>query len=49
MRQMLEAASERGEQYLKERAVEAETKIQRTRQRSLGNIEHARRIRESFI
>ena len=49
MRQMLEAASERGERYLKERAVEAETKIQRTRQRSLGNIEHARRIRESFI
>ena len=49
MRQMLEAASERGERYLNERAVEAETKIQRTRQRSLGNIEHARRIRESFI
>ena len=49
MRQMLEAASERGERYLIERAVEAEKKIQRTRQRSLGNIEQARRIRESFI
>ena len=48
MKAMLAAAAQRGEAYLKERAIEAEKKIERTRQRSRGNIEQARRIREAF-
>ena len=48
MRQMLAAAAKRGEMYTMERAVEAEKKIERTRQRSQGNIEQAHKIRESF-
>ena len=48
MRRMLDQASERAEKYLKELAVEAEKKMEQTRQRSLGNTEQATKIRESF-
>ncbi len=48
MRSMLAAAAERGERYLQARAVETEKKIEMTRQRSRGNIEQARKIRDSF-
>jgi len=48
MKQMLEAAAERGEKYLKAYAVEAEKKMETARQRSKGNIEQARKIRENF-
>ena len=48
MRSMLSAAAERGERYLQARAVETEKKIEMTRQRSRGNIEQARKIRDSF-
>ena len=48
MRAMLAAAEDRGERYLKERAVETQRKIDMTRQRSNGNIRQARKIRKSF-
>ena len=41
MRQMLQLAADRGDQYLKDRAVEAEKKMEQARQRSWGNIEQA--------
>ena len=47
MRQMLQLAADRGDQYLKDRAVEAEKKMEQARQRSWGNIEQAQKIRES--
>ena len=48
MRQMLQLAADRGDQYLKDRAVEAEKKMEQARQRSWGNIEQAQKIRDSF-
>ena len=49
MRENLAAAKARGERYLRDRAVEAEKKMQQTRRKSLGNIQQAQRIRESFL
>lgn len=48
MRSRLEEAQRRGKQYLEEREREVLAKIELTRQKSAGNIEQARRIREAF-
>lgn len=48
MKNALVSATERKKKYLSERAIEAEEEIANTRRRSIGNIEQARRIRESF-
>ena len=48
MKNALTSAAERAKKYLSERAIEAEKEIANTRQRSIGNLDQARRIRESF-
>ena len=48
LRQMLQLAADRGDQYLKDRAVKAEKKMEQARQRSRGNIKQAQKIRDSF-
>lgn len=48
MKQMLATAAERGEKQLNARLAEAEKKMEMARQCSKGNIEQARKIRESF-